>query len=181
MHSPATGFRGTATTKVNCIDVAALVSASILRKNENAEVIPFSDRVVPARLNPMDSIMTNAAKLAGLPSGGTNCSAPMALLNQKGAKGDLIIYVSDNQSWVDSSYHGATATMTEWNKFKARNPKAKMVCIDITPNTTTQAHDREDILNVGGFSDQVFDVIARFVELGNNKDLWVKTIDSVTL
>lgn len=181
MHSPATGNRGTATTKVNCIDVAALVSASILRKNENAEVIPFSDHVVQARLNPMDSIMTNAAKLAGLPSGGTNCSAPMALLNQKGAKGDLIIYVSDNQSWVDSNMYGATATMTEWNKFKVRNPKAKMVCIDITPNTTTQAHDREDMLNIGGFSDNCFEVIKTFVEMGNNRDLWVKTIDSVSL
>lgn len=181
MHSPATGNRGTATTKVECIDVAALVSAAILRKNENAEVIPFSDHVVHARLNPMDSIMTNAAKLAALPSGGTNCSAPMALLNQKGAKGDLIIYVSDNESWMDSGRYGATATMTEWNKFKARNPKAKLVCIDITPNTTTQAHDREDVLNIGGFSDNVFDVIAKFVEIGNNKDLWVKTIESVSL
>jgi 60 kDa SS-A/Ro ribonucleoprotein len=71
--------------------------------------------------------------------------------------------------------------MTEWNKFKSRNPNAKLVCIDITPNKTSQAHDRDDILNIGGFSDQVFDVIARFIELGNNKDLWVKTIESVNL
>ena len=71
--------------------------------------------------------------------------------------------------------------MTEWNKFRERNPHAKLVCIDIQPSATTQAHDRADILNVGGFSDQVFDVIERFIELGNNKDLWVKTIESVTL
>ena len=48
--------------------------------------------------------------------------------------------------------HGGSATMNEWNKFKARNTEAKLVCIDIQPNTTTQAHDRADILNVGGFS-----------------------------
>jgi 60 kDa SS-A/Ro ribonucleoprotein len=183
MKSPVTGYRGTATSKMQCIDVAALVSASILRKNDEAEVVPFSDHVTPAALNPYDSIMTNAEKLVRLPSGGTNCSAPMEMLNQKNAKGDLIIYVSDNESWVDTNRYGSTATKTmiEWNKFKTRNPQAKLVCIDITPNTTTQAHERADVINIGGFSDQVFDVIARFVELGNNKDLWVQTIESVAI
>jgi len=181
MRSAATGYRGSVTSKVQCIDVAALVSAAVLRKNEDAEVIPFSDHVVRATLNPYDSIMTNAEKLVRLPSGGTNCSAPLAELNRRNAKGDLCIFVSDNESWVDSGRYRSTATMTEWNKFKQRNPNAKLVCIDIQPYTTTQAHDREDILNVGGFSDQVFDVIARFVELGNNKDLWVKTIEEVKL
>lgn len=188
MRSPVTGYRSTATTKVQCLDVAALVAACVLRKNEDAEVIPFSDNVVTQdyqgraiRLNPMDSIMTNAEKLANLPSGGTNCSAPLEMLNRRGAKGDLVIYVSDNESWVDANRYRGTAVMKEWETFKKRNPNAKLVCIDITPNATTQAHDREDILNVGGFSDQVFDVIARFVKLGNNKDLWVKTIESVQL
>ena len=38
-----------------------------------------------------------------------------------------------------------------------------MVCIDLTPNIHKQAIDREDILNVGGFSDAVFDIVAQFV------------------
>jgi 60 kDa SS-A/Ro ribonucleoprotein len=194
MSSAVTGNRGTASSKVRCIDVAALVAAAVLRKNAEAEVIAFSDDVILRdrsgqnfRLNPMDSIMTNADKLANLPSGGTNCSSALRYVNQKLGKGDLVIYVSDNQSWVDSnpgsSYYNrlATATMNEWNIFKARNPKAKMVCIDVQPAITTQVHDREDILNIGGFSDNCFEVIARFVELGNNKDLWIKTIESVTL
>jgi 60 kDa SS-A/Ro ribonucleoprotein len=71
--------------------------------------------------------------------------------------------------------------MTEWDKIKSRNPNAKLVCIDITPNTTTQAHDRDDVLNVGGFSDQVFEVISLFLEKGNNKDLWVKSVESISL
>lgn len=189
MHDPVTGRNGTVSTKVRCIDVAALVSASVLRKNPDAEVIAFSDHVVSkdrhgkdVRLNPLDSIMTNATVLSQLPSGGTNCSKPLEFLNGKNAKGDLVIYVSDNQSWVDNRGFGrSTATMSEWTKFKKRNPDAKLVCIDIAPYTNTQAHDREDVLNVGGFSDQVFDVIAKFVKHGNNKDLWVKTIESVEL
>ncbi len=181
MGSAVTGNRGSVTTKTRCVDVAALVASAILRKNPEAEIVPFDTQVHQHRLNPLDSIMTNAQTLARFGGGGTNCSEALAYVNRKNGKGDLVIYVSDNESWVDSGHYRATATMTEWNKFKSRNPNAKLVCIDIQPNTTTQAHDREDILNVGGFSDQVFDVIARFVELGNNKDLWVKTIESVTL
>lgn len=182
MGSPVTGNRGSVTTKMRCVDVAALFAAAILRKNPDTEIIPFDTSVhVGHRFNPRDSIMTNAKTLASFGGGGTNCSSALEYVNRKAGKGDLVIYVSDNESWVDSSRYRSTATMTEWNKFKTNNKGAKLVCIDIQPYGTTQAHDRDDILNVGGFSDQVFDVIARFVELGNNKDLWIKTIESVTL
>jgi 60 kDa SS-A/Ro ribonucleoprotein len=182
MGLPVTGYRaGGVSSKMRCVDVAALVAAAILRKNPEAEVIPFDTSVHAAKMNPMDSIMTNAAYLAKFGGGGTNCSLPLEALNSRNAKGDLVIYVSDNESWVDSGRYNSTATMAAWQKFKARNPKAKLVCIDIQPGMTTQAHDRPDILNVGGFSDQVFDVIARFLELGNDKELWVKTIEEVQL
>ena len=189
MGSPVTGNRGSVTTKMRCVDVAALFAAAILRKNPDTEIVPFDTSVhVGHKFNPRDSIMTNAKTLASFGGGGTNCSAALEYVNKKAGKGDLVIYVSDNESWVDSGRstsiwggNRGTATMNEWNKFKTRNPNEKLVCIDIQPNASTQAHDRDDILNVGGFSDQVFDVIARFVELGNNKDLWIKTIESVKL
>ena len=38
-----------------------------------------------------------------------------------------------------------------------------LVCIDLQPYTTTQAPERSDILNVGGFSDAVFSVVAAFL------------------
>lgn len=187
MGSPATGNRGSVTTKMRCVDVAALFAAAILRKNPDTEIVPFDTSVhVGHRFNPRDSIMTNAKTLASFGGGGTNCSAALEYVNKKAGKGDLVIYVSDNESWVDSgraSYYGnrGTATMNEWNKFKTRNKDAKLVCIDIQPNVSTQAHDRDDVLNIGGFSDNCFEVIAKFIELGNNKDLWVKTIEAVDI
>jgi 60 kDa SS-A/Ro ribonucleoprotein len=63
-HSAVTGFRAGSTSKVRFVDVAALVAATVLRKNPDAEVIPFESNVVKVRLNPRDSIMTNAKKLA---------------------------------------------------------------------------------------------------------------------
>jgi 60 kDa SS-A/Ro ribonucleoprotein len=184
MQSPATGYRKGATSAVRCLDIAALVAATVLRKNPDAEVIPFESKVVRVRLNPRDSVMTNAKKLAALPAGGTNCSAPLAFLNKIGADGDLVIYVSDNESWVDAPHYGryggsATKTMKEWANFKSRNPKAGMVCIDIQPYGTVQAKGREDILNIGGFSDQVFEVIAEFARGGLNADHWIGVIEEV--
>jgi 60 kDa SS-A/Ro ribonucleoprotein len=186
MQSPVTGYRKGATTAVRCLDVAALVAAAVLRRNPQAEVIPFSDDVVKCSLNPRDSVMTNAAKLAALPSGGTNCSAPLRHLNERKAKGALVIYVSDNESWLDTPRGGwnrnaATETMKQWAAFKQRNADARLVCLDIQPYATTQAQERADILNVGGFSDQVFDVIAEFAAGRLNANHWVGVIESVTL
>jgi 60 kDa SS-A/Ro ribonucleoprotein len=184
MQSPATVYRKGATSTVSCLDVAALVAASLLRKNPSAEVIPFSDDIVEARLNPRDSVMTNAKILAALPSGGTNCSAPLKELNRRKAKGDVLIYVSDNESWIDTPFYGrfggrSTETMKQWSEFKSRNGDAKLVCIDIQPYGHTQAQERHDILNVGGFSDQVFTLVSEFAN-GNLRDgHWIGVIEKV--
>jgi 60 kDa SS-A/Ro ribonucleoprotein len=66
MSSPVTGHRVGATTAVRCIDVAALVAASILRQNPQAEVIPFESDVVNVAVECRDSVMTNAQKLAAI-------------------------------------------------------------------------------------------------------------------
>jgi 60 kDa SS-A/Ro ribonucleoprotein len=181
MKSPVTGHRKGATSTVRCIDVAALVAASILRQNPQTEVIPFETDVVNVRLNSRDSVMSNAEKLAGVGGGGTNCSAPLAWLNKKQAKGDLVVFVSDNESWADPKGGRGTQTMQQWSVFKQFNPQARLVCIDIQPHASTQAAEREDVLNIGGFSDQVFEVIAAFAEGRLGADHWVGVIDAVKL
>lgn len=182
MSSPVTGYRKGATTAVRCIDVAALVAAAILRKNPQTRVLPFEVGVRDMRLEARDTILTNAGKLAALGGGGTNCSAPLAALNTAGVAPDLVIFVSDNQSWVDGRQGGqATAMMAEWAKLKARNGAAKLVCIDIQPYGTAQAAEREDVLNIGGFSDAVFDQIAAFADGRMGPDHWVGEIRAVTL
>jgi 60 kDa SS-A/Ro ribonucleoprotein len=163
-----------------------LGTATILRKNPTAEVIPFESDVVKVALNPRDSIMTNANKLASLPCGGTNCSAPLRELNRYKSKGDVLIYVSDNESWIDTPFHGrfggsATETMKQWNEFKSRNTDAKLVCIDIQPYPNTQAKERADILNVGGFSDQVFTLVSEFAGGTMEAGHWVDVIEKVEI
>jgi 60 kDa SS-A/Ro ribonucleoprotein len=123
--------------------------------------------------------MSNARALGSIGGGGTNCSAPVKRLNSRGAIGDLVIFVSDNESWVDRGSGRGTELMNVWQQFRQRNPNAKLVCLDIQPNRTTQAAEREDILNIGGFSDQVFEVISAFAAGELNGDHWIRRIQTV--
>jgi len=180
MHSPVSGHRGSATSAARCIDVAALVAAALLRKNPDGVVLPFERDVVSCRLDPRATVMTNATKLASIGGGGTNCSAPLALMNRKRMRADLVVLVSDNESWLDARA-GATETMHQWQLFKERNPRARLVCIDCTPNATSQAVERKDILNIGGFSDSVFDIVAQFAAGELDAAHWVGVIESIDI
>ena len=186
MTSPITGYRQGSSSAVRCVDVAALFAAAILCRNPTAEIIPFAETTYKLRLEPRDTVMTNAERMASLPPGGTNCAAPLCELNKRRATGDLVIYVSDSESWLDTNsnfYYGnsATQTMKQWARFKRRNPAAKMVCIDLQPYDTTQAKEREDITNVAGFSDQVFELLANVSGGRTEVGYWVRQIEAIEL
>lgn len=183
MNDPVTGRRGTATTKMRCIDVASMFAAAVIRKNPLAEVIPFDTVIKKVNLNPLDSVMTNAQKLAAAgTNGGTNCGLVLQNLNERGVRADTVIYISDNQSWAQSSktLSGETPMMREWSRFQYRNRGAKLINIDIAPYGHVQVYDQNNVLNVGGFSDNVFEVVSDFVK-GVSKDTLVKTIESINL
>ena len=74
------------------------------------------------------------------------------------------------ESWIGAGRRGSTATLTAWRdfvkhqvRFHGDDAGPKLVRIDLQPYTTTQAPERSDILNVGGFSDAVFRVVASFL------------------
>jgi len=101
-----------------------------------------------------------------------------------------MVLVSDDQSWVyaglafASGQQGATGLMTEWQKFVASqqrlgNDRPKLVCIDLQAYATTQAPEREDILNVGGFCDALFSVVASF--LRGDAGRFVAEVEAVQL
>ena len=104
--------------------------------------------------------------------GGTNCALPLALANSELSEHPFAgcILISDQESWIGHGPHGTTAVMAEWLKFANNQVRLhgrgfagpRLVCIDLQPYTTTQAPDRHDILNIGGFSDAVFEVVAAF-------------------
>jgi 60 kDa SS-A/Ro ribonucleoprotein len=181
MAGSITGFsRSRHSSKISCSDVAGLVASAIARKNSTAEIWTFSDGALRVHLNSSDSVFQNTQKLNNA-GGGTNISAPMREFNYQSMKADWVLYVSDNESWLDSVHYGyrGTALAEEWAVFKERNPKAKLVCCDLTPRNNSQIDRQPDVLQVGGFSDQVFEVISSFLGQKDSDNHWVEAIEKI--
>jgi 60 kDa SS-A/Ro ribonucleoprotein len=164
------------------MEVAGLFAASIARVNPDAVIYQFSTQATRVRINPLDTVFTNTQKITTGHFGGTSISSGLqALMRDFKAKDlpDNVIIISDNESWADC-YGGrwgrGTGTMKAWADYKAKKKDARMVLMDLTPTSNTQVEDRSDTLNVGGFSDQVFDVIGGFIESRGSKDFWVDKI-----
>jgi 60 kDa SS-A/Ro ribonucleoprotein len=155
------------------------MASCILRKSDDADVILFDTTARPIGLNSRDSVATNTENISKRLGGGTDCSCAMRHLNAQKSTKKLVIFVSDNESWVRGpSYLGQSALKQEWDTYKKRVKDAKLVLIDIQPYSTTQAQTSKDILNVGGFNDSVFEVISRFLESG---DGFSSVIDAINV
>lgn len=183
MTSPITGNRGSVSTAVKCVDVAALFASSILRKNRTSNILLFDTSVYRVNLNPRDTVLSNAKKMNRF-GGGTDCACSIRELNKTKEMGDAIIMISDNESWrqaTGTGWYRGTGMMEEWRIFKKRNSNAKLILIDLTPGNTSQVLNDKDILMVGGFGDQVFDVISDFIKNGHNEDGFVEVIEEVEI
>jgi len=193
MQCPVTGYRGLgSTSRMRCVDVAALFAAAVLRKNPDSVVVPFDTKAYEASFDPCDSILSLAQRLATYGGGGTDCSVALRAANNRYKQRPFagMVLVSDNESWVYrnrpwvSADSGATGVMREWRKFVEQKQKLgvrrpKLICIDIQPYDTTQAPERDDILNVGGFSDAVFQVLASF--LADDSARFVAEVEAIEL
>jgi len=196
MSCPVSGWRGRgASSKMRCVDVAALFAAAVLRRNADSVVVPFDTRAYDAKFDPQDTILGLAERLAKYGGGGTDCSIPLREANTRYRKRQFagVVLVSDTESWVyrgrpfGYGARGTTGVMTEWQQFVKNqlklgghdNPAPKLVCIDLQPYATSQAPERDDILNIGGFSDAVFNVVASF--LSDDRGRFVREVESVEL
>ena len=197
MHSSVTGYRTGQASVVRCCDVAALIASSLARTNTEATIVGFGTqaRITPG-FNPWDSVMTNSQKLVAEGSVlgyGTNAGAAMDVFNAQRKPYDFIVYVSDCQSWVDSrgssmfsgygrGYGGnGTPLMEKWATQRVGNKNAKLAEINVAAYGDSQADSKDkSILNVGGFSDAVFDVLAEFAERTDNVS-FLSVVDRVEL
>lgn len=178
MNSPATGYRVGSTSVTTCVDVAGLIGSALTRTADVATIVPFDTAVRTVYLSKRDSVLTNAKKLA-MHGGGTDCWCALKHLIDTKWTGDVVFMVSDNESWrCYDSPNQAVRFKQAWDTIKARNPGCKLILLDITPNSTSQMHEDKNVLHVGGFSDQVFEVMKTFVSGDGN---FVNVIEKVKL
>ena len=193
MRSPATGSRpGMPESKTSCGDVAALMASSIARTNPETDVIAFGTHAALVQdFNPRDSIVSNSTNLSRLGDKlgyGTNIANAMNIVCQK--KYDFVLFVGDSQSWMDHNINGkarsyykdqGTSLSTLWESFKKKNKRSKLAEIVVGPYATTQAPTSDPrVMNIGGFSDAVFDVLKEFAHRNDNTN-FLNVISAVKL
>lgn len=160
MGSPITSQHGAKqVSSVRCVDVAALFAATWLRKNPNTRIIPFDLSVFSDfRPVPGATIAETVVSLSRFGGGGTAVGTALQYLNTNFIAAENVIIISDSESWA-----GAPLSR-EWAQYKRRVPQSKLICIDLTPTRHVEAKDSPDVLNVGGFSDNVWQVIRDFLD-----------------
>jgi 60 kDa SS-A/Ro ribonucleoprotein len=187
MHSSITGHSddGRPPSEVRCLDVAALFSAALLRQNEEAVIVPVDTAVHTGyQPDPRNSVMKNAEELTHFGGGGTALSEAFRWANDRGVNADVVFVISDYESWCDVPYmhvrQKQTEMMRQWRYMQQRCPRAKLVCIDVQPYDTTQVPDaKNEVLNIGGWSDQCFTVIDSFLK-GDPRG-WVDAVQQVVI
>lgn len=177
MKAPVTGSSGDANTnsKISCSQAGALFTAVMARRNIDCTVITFDNF---AHVVNMGKGRSMKAIYDSIPftGGGTDCGKPVELMIRHGVKADYVVMLSDNEShgaWTGNNRYGRTNLASAWLEYKKTMPHAKMVCIDFCANSTVQVPNMHDVMNVGGFTDDVFRVADRFFTTG------VRTMESV--
>ena len=141
-----------------------------------------------------DSILCLSARLSKYGGGGTDCS--IAICRSQHAIREAS--TSPASCWSATTKAGSRAADAlrlrpkRFNRCDDRSGRSskktqrrhgiadpKLVCIDIQPYGTSQAPERDDILNIGGFSDAVFNVVSSFLE--NDTSRFVREVESVEL
>lgn len=181
-----TGDRSTASSAVRCVDVAALMTSALLSRNKGAGVIAFNQQGYNAGQHMQETdIFTNTKLLSDMVGGGTDCSIPFQILIANNLVVDTVIMFSDNESWITDQGYGRSAlqspTLRYWNEYKKIAPNCKLICIDITPKANAQIHAQPNVFNIGGFSDNVFKIVASIIDGVSDPDHLVKEVKKIAL
>lgn len=183
MNSSITGHRIGATSVTQCSHVAGLMAASVLRNNKNARIVGFGSTAREFEVNGFDSVMTNAA-ICGTNHGvghGTDIGSAIACVGAT-MKAKLIVIVTDCQAWQNGGWYGSSRdAATEWATYKRKVRGAKLAYIDVVHNQTVQELNAPDVLNIGGFSDAVFDILARFAEFGGKGNQFTDVVSETEI
>lgn len=185
MNCPISGYRRSATTSATYVTAAALMAVTMKHKNEDIDLLGFNSQLHHLAIDDNMNIIESVQSLASMCSGGTNCSLPLEYFNDNNISYDTIIYISDNESWLDRHlplYYFGRPPIPKlsalWEHYKTDiNPEAKLICIDISPSVTSPTNSGKDRYNIGGFSDYIFTTIS---DIMNNKiESQVSRIESI--
>jgi 60 kDa SS-A/Ro ribonucleoprotein len=189
MDSPVAGIRKGATSSASVLDVAAVFAAGVVKKNPLTSLVFFNEDIV--NCPPISSRDTALTIVESMPAAecGTDISCAFRHIEDK-MKPDSIILLSDNESWVESVDCGveATAALESFRRIQKKSGcKTKLVCWNLQASGTTQAIG-DDILQVAGYSDDIWNVVGDFLNgvksvscEVNGPANWLEAIENVQI
>jgi 60 kDa SS-A/Ro ribonucleoprotein len=148
---------------VKLLDLAALFAGGLLQNSLRGLLLGFDEKAWVRHFETTGSaLLKEIVHTSGIGAGRSDCAAPLRLLNEKQEKRDLVVLISDNQSWADVAGNGGGALLEEWNRFRTRNPQARLICLDLQPEGSAPWPQRRDVLCLSARSERVFPVITEF-------------------
>lgn len=186
LDRPSRAWRGGVGEDANQVDdrgrsdTMALLSTALLRVNRDAALVetgPWGRKVHGG-----DWYAPTLANWLRVACPTNSCGREaLAELNHSRAKGGLVVLISDGDAWSPWREGGPEGLMAQWEAFRARNPEARLACVHLAPDPMVEHPARDDILNVAGFSDAVFDLLALFASGGARGAGLVESIERTPL
>lgn len=139
---------------------AALIAASIFKKNPQSDVVLYDTKVVDfigSGRTPVIDLLDKMKKQAM--GGGTETSLVFRHAAKSGKNYDRIVIISDNESWREG-YYGRSVQGAYLDYKKQTNTDPSVFCIDIQGYGTKDI-EHTNVFHVAGFSDRILDFIGK--------------------
>ena len=92
-------------------EASAAMALVTMAREPDAHIVAYSDELVGVTIRPSMRLDEVVRVLRAIPMGGTYCSLPIAQATRSGAKVDLFVSYTDNETW-DGSGRGVSAYMS---------------------------------------------------------------------
>lgn len=159
------------------IEKAAVFGAGLVRKH-NADLILYDTKIIPIHCFSSDAALTTANRIVKYATGGgTQTSLVFKHATDTGKKYDRIIILSDNESWVETSFtHASSRIKAAYEQYRRKVSDCTVYAIDMAGYGTVDIIGSR-VYNIAGWSEHVFD----FIWWAERRDNLCGMIDNVEI
>lgn len=159
-HSGSMFHRISEKSNITLTDIADVFSASVFKRADNAVIINYGSYAeVVKGIDKSDRLFSIIDKSKG-DLGGTNLPEALKLAENYLKDIDLIYILTDEQSWMNFYDNYKTYYASDlFGKMFAKKPSLKVINHNLCNYGTSELPEDPRILNLGGWSDNVFNVV----------------------
>jgi 60 kDa SS-A/Ro ribonucleoprotein len=146
-----------ANMSMTCSQISLILAHTMLKTEPNVEMIGFTTQVMLlpfGKRNSIDDLLQ-----ARFPSGGTDCSIPIAHALITGKEYDAIIILTDSETWAGNVH--AKVALDQYRK--RIGVQTKVIEIALAANPYTNFPPDPNILRIVGFDASVITVLQEFL------------------